>query len=381
MPGGSGFSVDDGVLGGGARRIVQARTYKRVRAGSSLLREGIMGICVISAFAAFLLISAGHASAADLPGSKDPSGLKRYEGSEIIHYATNPYQPYSLARDVAAIGDAGFAKSERVEGSVVRVVYRVPEGVSSLEVFRNYEQALADLGFEQTFEIADGRVGEPYSEGYFLGKFYFQSEMGARFAHETHPFGAAKSSYYVTAKGTQDGKDVWVAVLAIESPGGSWQEPSAKQPFAIKPGQAVVGVDVITSKTIAQKMVLVKADEMAKALTDSGKIDIYGVLFDVDKTTIKPDSKATLDEVAKLLKDNPDLKLEVAGHTDSTGGDDHNLKLSEGRAAAVVDALVKTYAIDASRLQAKGYGSSKPVATNDTDAGRAKNRRVELRKI
>jgi len=81
------------------------------------------------------------------------------------------------------------------------------------------------------------------------------------------------------------------------------------------------------------------------------------------------------------LKIDRTLKVEVAGHTDNTGTADHNQTLSEGRAKAVVDALVKDYGIDAARLQAKGYGATKPVAPNDTDDGRAKNRRVELRKL
>ena len=75
------------------------------------------------------------------------------------------------------------------------------------------------------------------------------------------------------------------------------------------------------------------------------------------------------------------MKLEVAGHTDSTGDKAHNVQLSDGRAAAVVQSLIKTYGIDAARLQAKGYGDTKPVAANETEDGRAKNRRVELRKM
>jgi len=140
-------------------------------------------------------------------------------------------------------------------------------------------------------------------------------------------------------------------------------------------------VDVVAAKAVEIKMVEVKSETLAKALAETGKVDIYGILFDVDKSDIKPASAPTLEQVAKLLKDDPALKLEVAGHTDSTGDKDHNAKLSEDRATAVMQSLVKTYGIDGARLQAKGYGDSKPVAPNDTEDGRAKNRRVELRKI
>jgi outer membrane protein OmpA-like peptidoglycan-associated protein len=123
------------------------------------------------------------------------------------------------------------------------------------------------------------------------------------------------------------------------------------------------------------------ADEMKNALNRSGALDIYGILFDTDRATLKAESKPTLDQVAKLLKQNPALKLEIAGHTDNTGTAQHNLALSEARAHAVVQALVKNYDISAARLHAAGYGDRKPVAPNDDEQGRAKNRRVELRKF
>ena len=116
-------------------------------------------------------------------------------------------------------------------------------------------------------------------------------------------------------------------------------------------------------------------------MATKGTFELYGILFDVDKTGIKPESAKTLDEVANLLKIDRSLKLEISGHTDNTGDKNHNMKLSEGRAKAVVDALVKKYGIDSKRLQSKGYGDTKPVAPNDNDGNRAKNRRVELRKI
>jgi outer membrane protein OmpA-like peptidoglycan-associated protein len=123
------------------------------------------------------------------------------------------------------------------------------------------------------------------------------------------------------------------------------------------------------------------AAALAAAIKKTGKVDVYGILFDIDKTTIKPESVSTLDEVSKLLKADPALKLEVAGHTDNTGTAQHNVSLSNGRADAVVQALVKTYGIDPKRLEPKGYGDTKPVAPNDTEPHRAKNRRVELRRL
>ncbi|AWM34600.1 OmpA family protein [Hymenobacter nivis] len=102
--------------------------------------------------------------------------------------------------------------------------------------------------------------------------------------------------------------------------------------------------------------------------------------FDPDKATLRPDAQPVLAEVQKLLADSPDLRLAVQGHTDNTSTPAHNQQLSEARAQAVVAALAQA-GIAASRLQAAGFGQTKPLAENTTEAGKAKNRRVELVKL
>jgi len=106
-------------------------------------------------------------------------------------------------------------------------------------------------------------------------------------------------------------------------------------------------------------------------------IELEGVYFDFDKATIKPEGKAVLNEAAALLKKHERVVVEVAGHTDSVGSDAYNQGLSERRANAVKDYLT-AQGVTATRLTARGYGEAQPVASNDTDAGRAENRRVEL---
>jgi outer membrane protein OmpA-like peptidoglycan-associated protein len=327
--------------------------------------------------AAGILLLLGAADAADVPGSKDPEGLRRFDGAEIIHYATIPREPYFLARSAGSQG-AGFEKAERVEGTIVRVVYKAPLGFTSAEIFRDYEQKLAALGFAETFKL-DAGTSSALSAQDFQQRFYFQSDYATRKDHDNTPFQDAKNPYYLTARLVRDGQIIDVAVYVAESGGLDWQEPNVEQPIVIRLDQPLIGVDVVTSGQ--ENMVEVKAKDMAKALTDTGKIDIYGIYFDTDRTELKPESKSTLEEVAKLLQADPSLKLEVAGHTDNTGAAAHNMQLSAGRASAVVNALVSNYGIDRARLQAKGYGDSKPVAPNDTEQNRAKNRRVELRKL
>jgi OmpA-OmpF porin, OOP family len=107
-------------------------------------------------------------------------------------------------------------------------------------------------------------------------------------------------------------------------------------------------------------------------------VSLYGIYFDTDKTDVKPESQPTLQEIAKLLKQDASLRLYVVGHTDNVGTYDHNLDLSQRRAAAVVGELTTKHGVAAVRLRPAGVGMLSPVAPNDNEQGRAKNRRVEL---
>jgi len=115
-------------------------------------------------------------------------------------------------------------------------------------------------------------------------------------------------------------------------------------------------------------------------LASEGKIITYGITFDVGKSTIKPESMGEINRIAQLMKDNPDVKFSVEGHTDNTGNAASNQTLSEARSKAVMDKLVEM-GIASDRLKAAGKGQTKPIADNSTDEGRAKNRRVEFVKI
>jgi len=106
-------------------------------------------------------------------------------------------------------------------------------------------------------------------------------------------------------------------------------------------------------------------------------VRLKNIYFDYDKTTLKPESFIELNKVVDFLKQNSKISVEISGHTDSRGSDDYNLNLSQGRSQSVVDYLT-SQGIDSSRLQAHGYGETKPIDSNDTDEGRANNRRVEF---
>lgn len=120
--------------------------------------------------------------------------------------------------------------------------------------------------------------------------------------------------------------------------------------------------------------------EMKAAIDKDDRVILYDILFDYDKATLLQSSSKQLQHVVTLLLDNPELKMEVQGHTDSKGGDEYNLELSQRRAETVV-AYLRLFGIVEDRLRPKGYGETKPVASNDSEDGRAMNRRVELVRI
>ena len=123
-----------------------------------------------------------------------------------------------------------------------------------------------------------------------------------------------------------------------------------------------------------------EASSMEQALEQKKPVEIYGIYFDFNSATIKPDSEAVLKQISDILHKNPSWKLSISGHTDNIGDAAFNQALSERRAAAVKDALVTRYGISADRLTTKGYGASSPIETNSTLEGRARNRRVELQR-
>ena len=133
---------------------------------------------------------------------------------------------------------------------------------------------------------------------------------------------------------------------------------------------------VIAEEPFKQTVAFVTADAMQSALASAGHVALY-INFDTDKAAIRPDARPAVDEIARLLEQNPALKLTIEGHTDNSGDPAHNKALSQQRANAVMGAMMAA-GIAADRLTAVGLGDSKPLADNKDEAGRAKNRRVEL---
>lgn len=142
------------------------------------------------------------------------------------------------------------------------------------------------------------------------------------------------------------------------------------------------GCDAIMHKIVRtaamEQSVVVSADQIAKSVLEEGKVVFYGIYFDSGKAVVKKESAPTLAEIAAWLKKNASTKVFIVGHTDMQGSKEQNIGLSRARGAAVVEELVSKYGIARSRLTPEGVGPLAPVATNSNEAGRAKNRRVEM---
>ncbi len=300
------------------------------------------------------------AVAEDISGSSDHPMVSRYDGSSIIDYDFREFDEYEilLGKVVHAPGEPDNSKvesSEKLEGKVTRISYYLPEDRSTLEVFRNYEDALKAAGFEILYSCSNKECG------------------GRPFNHKVVKYSGGFADNYsdqrfLAARLPRDEGDVYVSLYIVKNTSGGGKDRN----------HIYTQVDVIEVAPMQEAMVTVDANAMAEEIFETGSISIYGILFDFDKADIKPESAATITEIAALLNNNPGLKLFIVGHTDNKGSLDYNMNLSQKRAGAVVAVLVSEHGIESAQVTPKGLGFLAPVASNSSEDGRAKNRRVEL---
>jgi OmpA-OmpF porin, OOP family len=319
------------------------------------------------AFVVFALVSAVLLSSAqDLPGSKDPAGMKRYEGSQLIGYRAPKFDEYLLPLGPPTGQDPpAFEHSKAVEGQVSYYTYLAPAGRSPAELLRNYQQEFQRLGLEVQYEKLAGQHGW---FGPTFDKIASEIDLSQILAYDE------QDERLLVGK-SRDAKPSYYLVFVTAYQDGVIPERLAER---VAKGQALAQLVVISADVMEKKMTFVNADDMRQAIHDSGKVALYGLYFDTDKDAVKGESQPTLAEIAKLLKSQPALRLHVVGHTDGQGKPDYNLDLSRRRAASVVAELTSRFGIPANRLDAFGCGTYAPVASNEDEVGRAKNRRVEL---
>jgi len=306
------------------------------------------------------------ALAADLPGSQDPPQMKRYAGSEIIGFRAPKFEEFVLPLGApTTIDPPAYAKSQKVEGQVSRYTYIAPEGRTPAEVFRNYKLEFQRLNIATLYEKG------PETRGWFgptLQRSADEDGLSQILAYN-------EAQERVLSGRSKDAQPVSYFVFVTAYKDGVIPESLRD---VVKKDRTLVHLVVIAPDKLEARMEFVNAAEMARSLADTGKIALYGIHFDTDKDTLRPDSKPTLDEIGRLMSTDPQMRLRIVGHTDNQGASDYNLDLSRRRAAAVLRALTDQYHIAPARLDSFGCGLYAPVASNATDDGSAKNRRVEL---
>lgn len=317
----------------------------------------------------------GLAMAQDMPGAKDHPSIKRYAGSSIVAYDVKQFDSVdiptsSFVKFNLTTGKREFATPPVVaEGKRTRIWYEAPGATSSVEVFRNYAAELAAEGFTLLYDSTkDAQLGK--WNGY-LNAFGFNKAPLATSRSQFVFTGAAMSGIHtLSAQRERQGQLTYVHLVTVQ-----WDKPNVT--YKAQRG-AYVALDVVDVGNLKQDMVSVSASDMSKAIANTGRIALYGILFDTAKADLKPESKPALQEIAKLLQSDTSLKLRVVGHTDNQGALESNIALSKRRAEAVTAALASSYGVAANRLSAFGVADLAPVASNSAEEGRAKNRRVEL---
>lgn len=305
-------------------------------------------------FALLLLASLSFGShAADVKGSKDHLLLTRFNGAVIEGYKQSDYDEAELPNAPIARKDS---KMMTVEGRITRIGYRIDGSHSLLEISRNYEQALAAGKFQTVYSCKGQECGAEFSAVVVNSGRVMPVAFPAAFNNKQRA---------MLAKRSGPGGDTWAFIFLMDD------TDSNKANYVYE--------EIVEPKPMATGQVQVlDARSMQNALNADGKVALYGIYFDTDKADVKPESKAELAEMAKLLNGNPKLKVYIVGHTDNQGQFAHNLDLSQRRADAVAKALAADYKVPAARMTAKSVASLAPVASNADDAGRARNRRVEL---
>lgn len=285
----------------------------------------------------------GTASSVD-PGGDHPL-IVPYTGSRRC---AREYSDYDEATRVVG-RENGLNVTETIEGRYTRLCYSNPDGRSVFEIFRNYRDALVSRGLQVEYECSGPAAcsnfnvrGVALGDVMKIGRFQSSNQRDQR---------------YLTGRLGRDGGTTFVSLQTYP-------------PYTL--------IHVVETDEMDTGMVSVNADALSAGLERDGKVTLEGIYFDTGRDTLRTESDPALAQVGLLLRDQPDLRLMVVGHTDSIGNADANIRLSQRRAERVRDALVARYGVSPARLTAQGVGSATPVAGNDTEHGRQQNRRVEL---
>ncbi|WP_177213034.1 OmpA family protein [Celeribacter neptunius] len=290
--------------------------------------------------------------------------ISRMPGTDIVGYHTSEYQEFMIATGPLTPGE-DLPPVERFEGTSTTLTYRAQEkSLSALAIYRNFEKAFEQAGFEPEFTCkSDAECGDR-----FVRQLYWYGDPQR---HGQNPYLGAPNRHgddetYFYWSGTGEAEDGTYIISLLVAQHTAMNFPAS------------IVLDISQTEALNDKRISINLEGLTDDMEKDGHVVLDGLFFDFDKSTLTEASAPALEVIAEYLGNHTDKSFYVVGHTDSQGALAYNRDLSEARAEAVSAALSGQYGIDSARLTPYGAGPVAPVTSNATDAGRAKNRRVEL---
>lgn len=307
----------------------------------------------------------------DLPGARDPAGIPRFADSIIIGQRVSESERSSIPTGKWG-GNAGrifWEQSIQVEGPRTRLLYLAPRPAKSLDVIRHYRETLDSQGYQLLFQCSgfdecgkevaafytDAAHGNTFTDSYLLKSVYSGQSV--------------REPQILTGRLNRSGADSYIFVFAAYQ--DNYADSEAGERVAIF-------VEQISAKPAQDGAALLDTAQLAQGLAEAGRVVLAGIQFDAGQSTLLPASRPQLDAMARLLREQPDLKVYLVGHTDNAGVLQTDLDLSQRRAAEVAQALVRDHRIASERLTPAGIAGLSPLVSNATAAGRARNQRIEM---
>lgn len=320
----------------------------------------------------FTCVTQTAVAVAEIEGSSDFQSVGRVAGSVMIAYDVQEYGEGVFIEDMKkgkAHDKVTDAKKRYVEGSLSSYVYVLKSGQSPTLALKNYQEGFAQLGEVTTvYSCRSDDCG-----GTFGNKFVWDKDRQIK---------ANTRDIVSLFNGRYRGQRYWFATVKAEDAEYSVSvHASQAKKYSYKDlevNDTVVRVDIVTNKVFKKDLEVVDASVIEEKITQAGFIDLYGLYFDTGSHTLKDSSVPAMSEIVKYLQTNSSIKLYVVGHTDSDGSFELNQSLSQRRAQEVVRRLVSENGIGSTRLKGVGAGLMTPIASNDTEEGKALNRRVVL---
>lgn len=324
----------------------------------------------------------------DIAGARDPDGLSRFAGSVILGYQSGAQERSVIpaGKWIGAQGKALWASSVAVVGDRTRLVYLAPRGVRPGEVMAHYRGLLEGLGSQALFHCSGFRACGADIAAFYVDKVQGRIPAGSHLLRYVYSGRSVQDPELYSGRLTLDGAERYVLVFAAYQDNYADAEAGDRVAVFVEQviGKAAPAAEAPRDETKPALPVELprnqagpmSAPELAKRISADGRALIDVIRLEGE--TLAPASRQQLDEIASLLREQPDLALYVVGHSDAGGTLDETLERSRRAAKDLVQRLVRDHRVPAARLTAQGVGCLAPVASNATEEGRARNRRLEL---